>query len=282
MSNKFISKSSFLVLALLMSFSVSSVVMAGGSPRPPSEPTEPSNPTQPSDPIGEEWTFRSPASSAPVLYMKNGAYIKKESDLKDLASKLKGSKYSYNSKTKVYTWDLKGGILDGKNQTGKCDQSENQEPLFRAQMSLVIKNGFIRNAKNAASFYKPDSGVERVTWLNVCEDAVATSKGAYNFTIRDSQAKNSSKGDKSFQFNEARGLVVEDNLISGGITGMRIGDSNTTQVSQKAYMSGNRFMNVDTAHNLSKITVVETGPSYYKNVRLQWKHSNGSKKEKGY
>lgn len=225
----------------------------------------------------QSYTYRKPASGAAVLFAKNNFTLKSESDLKKAVKSLKGSTYSYNKSKKVYTWDLKGGILDGKNQKGDGGQSENQEPLIRVQMSLVIKNGFIRNNKNALTFYKPRSGAERLTWLNVGEDAVATSRGAYDFTIRNCEAINSSKGDKSFQFNEALGLLAEDNLIVGGITGMRIGDSKTTEVSEIAYVRNNRFYNVDTAHNISKITVKELAPSQYNNVRLKWKYSNGAK-----
>lgn len=226
------------------------------------------------------YTYRKPASNAAVYYVKNNFTLKTESDLKKAVSSLKGSKYSYNSKTKVYTWDLRGGILDGKNQRGNGGQDENQEPLFRAQMSLILKNGFIRNNKNAALFFKPRSGVDRITWLNVGEDAVATMRGATDFTAKNCEAINSSKGDKSFQFNEGDGLVVENNLIVGGITGMRIGTSGINTPSDMAYVNGNRFYNVDTAHNVESITVKELGPSSYNNVRLQWKLSKGAKRTK--
>lgn len=226
------------------------------------------------------YTIRKPTSTASVFLVKNNFTLRTESDLKKATSSLKGSKYSYNSKTKVYTWDLRGGILDGKNQRGDGGQNEDQEPLFRAQMSLILKNGFVRNNKNAALFFKPNSGVDKITWLNVGEDAVATMRGAINFTARNCEAINSSKGDKSFQFNEGEGLIVENNYISGGITGMRIGTSGINTPSDTAYVDNNRFYNVDTAHNVESITVKELGPSIYDKVRLQWKMSKGAKRTK--
>ena len=228
----------------------------------------------------ESYTYRKPAVGAAVFYVKNNFTLRNESDLKKATQSLKGSKYSYHKASGVYTWDLKGGILDGKDQKGDGGQSENQEPLIRVRMSLVMKNGFVRNNKNALTFFNKKSGVEGVTWLNVGEDAVATLNGAYDFTIRNCEAINSGKGDKSFQFNEALGLLAEDTLIVGGITGMRIGSSNTTQVSEVAYVRNNRFVNVDTAHNISKITVKELGPSLYTNVDKQWVFSHGAKKIK--
>jgi len=254
-------------------------VFAGGGRLPtPTPPTNPRPPTDPQPPSEPPHVFRSPKSDAAVFYVKNNFTLRTESNLKTAVSRLKGSKYSYNKSKDVYTWDLNGGILDGKNQSGDGGQDEDQEPLIRVRIPLVIKNGFIRNNKDAVYFYVPDSGVERITWLNVGEDAVGTSKGAYNFRAIDCEAINSRRtADKSFQFNEAKGLVVEDNVIKGGITGMRIGDSKINSVSDRAYVRNNKFIDVDTAHNLSSITVEETGPSKYINVRLRWKHSNGSK-----
>lgn len=273
----FTSKKQKLLLAAFltssMAWSLGQNVESPSTPETPpvQEPNESAPPPKPS------YTYRKPASNAAVFYVKNNFSLKKESDLKNAVKSLKGSTYSYNKKTKVYTWDLKGGILDGKNQRGDGGQSENQEPLIRVQMPLIIKNGFIRNNKDALSFFVPDSGAERLTWLNVGEDAVATHNGAYDFTIRDCEAINSKKGDKSFQFNESLGLLAEDNLIVGGITGMRIGDSKTTQVSEMSYVRNNRFFNVDTAHNISKITVKDLGGNTYTNVKKQWVLSNGAK-----
>jgi hypothetical protein len=138
---------------------------------------------------------RKPASNAAVFYVKNGFSISSEKDLAMAVKGLKGS-VSY-SKGGIYYWDLKGGILDGKNQKGDGGQNENQEPLARVRMPLVIRNGFIRNNKNALTFSKPNAGVEKLTWLNVGEDALATARGAYYFSVRDCEAINRSSGDKS-------------------------------------------------------------------------------------
>lgn len=220
--------------------------------------------------------YRKPAAGAAVFYVKNGFKISSEKTLAAAVKGLKGST-SYK-KGGVYYWDLKGGILDGKNQRGDGGQREDQEPLARVAMALVIRNGFIRNNKNALTFSKPNAGVEKLTWLNVGEDALATARGAYYFTARDCEAINRSAGDKSFQFNEALGLVAENNLIVSGTTGMRIGDSTTTEVSERAFVANNRFVNVDTAYHLSKITVEERSKSQYSGVRLSWKYANGAKR----
>ena len=219
--------------------------------------------------------LRAPKADAAVFFVKNAFSIKTESHLKAAVKSLKGSSYSY--KNKVYTWDLKGGILDGTNQRGSGGQSEDQEPLARIFLPLTIKNGFIRNNKDALLFLRPNGGADSLTWLNVGEDALATVRGAYDFTAKNCEVRNDGGGDKSFQFNEAKGLRVMNNVIVKGTTGMRIGDSKTTSVSERAYVCGNTFHNVDTAYHLSKITVEETCASTYNGVSTKWKHANGSK-----
>lgn len=227
---------------------------------------------------GAEHVFRKPTSNAAVFYVKNKFNLNSESELRNAAKKLKGSTYSYNNSKKIYVWDLKGGILDGRDQRGDGGQSETQEPLARVKMKLIIKNGFIRNNKDGIGFFNQDSGVEKITWLNVGEDAVATHKGAFNFSAIDCEAMNSSKGDKSFQFNESKGLIVRGNTIRGDIAKR---NENWRHPHHKpfdrSYVSTNKFINIDTAHNLSSITVEELGPSTYQNVRLKYKHGAGSK-----
>jgi hypothetical protein len=60
--------------------------------------------------------------------------------------------------------------------------------------------------------------------------------------------------------------------------GLRPGDSTSTEVSERAFEVNNRFVNFDTAYNISKITVVELSGSLDSGVRLQRKFSNGAKR----
>ncbi len=197
---------------------------------------------------------RVPKTGAKTLYLQNGTNLRKCSDVIALAKKLPGSKaYERNS---ICYWDLGGGILNGSKQRGNGGQDENQEPLFRASTSLVLQNGFVLNNKNGAGFSKPNSGVRNVTWLNVGEDAVYTSKGAHNFLIENCQFINKRSGDKSIQANEAKGLKMFNNLVYGGITCARIGSKAAgNRPTDIAEAGGNRFVGCEAAYNISSITL---------------------------
>jgi hypothetical protein len=212
-------------------------------------------------------SHRKPAEGAKRYYARDGWDIRSEKDVPDVGS--------VSKRDGVIVWDLKGAILDGSKQKGDGSQNENQEPLFRARIPLVVRNGFVQRNKNAASFYAKDSGVERVTFTDIGEDAVATSKGAYGFRVRDCEFLNDQGGDKSIQLNEARDARVEGNLVFSGRTCMRVGDSGTTAVSETATVKGNRFVGCDTGVHASKITVDESGNTF-ENVRLPTKAVEGA------
>ena len=230
-----------------------------GSTRPPLPPTP---------------THREPSKGAKVYAPAGPWTINNEADLAPL---LKKTGATFNKVNRTLVVDLKGAILDGKNQAGDGGQSENQEPLFRARVPLVVKNGFVRNNKDALTFFAPNSGVERLTWLNVGEDAVATGDGAKNFVVRNCEFLNSKKGDKTVQLNDAAGAEVIGNLIYGGVTGVRIGKVAYTSSSAVASGGSNKFVGVDTAWNVGKMTLNVVTPNKYVNVRLPFKATNGAK-----
>ena len=215
-------------------------------------------------------SHRKPAAGAKVYAPPGKWNIKSIADTKKLA----GSTAS--EKDGVIIWDLKGGILDGKNQDGKCDQNEKNEPLFRAYAPIILKNGFVRNAKNGMYFSAKNSGVEKMTWLNICEDGIGTNKGAENLRIIDSEFINHSGNDKSIQLNEAKGAIIKGNLIYAGTTCMRVGASDVTAVSDVATVTNNRFVGCDTAIHASKITVKRSG-NKFTNVNTEEKSANGAK-----
>jgi len=247
----------FTTFALLLT----TICFAGGSKRP-------------SAPVP---SHRQPKSGAKV-YKPSGQWdIKDTSDIpKDVGT--------LSMKNGVIIWDLKGAILDGEKQKGKLDDNENNEPLFRARVPLVVKNGFARNVKNAMTFFAKDSGVEKMTFLSCGEDCLATAKGrsssvrAYGFRAIDSEFIGRPDSDKKLQANEAKDAVITGNLVYGGVTGMRIGDSDTTQVSDVAVVKNNRFVAVDTAIHASKITVQESG-NKFESVNTPWKSANGAVKK---
>lgn len=197
--------------------------------------------------------------------------IRGEKDLEPI-TKL-GAKVSKSGNVLVV--DLQGLTLNGANQKGDGGQSENQAPLFRARVPLIVKNGFVKNNKNAATFYAPNSGVEKITWLNVGEDAVATYDGAKNFSVINCEFINNKKGDKSIQLNEADGALIKGNLVYGGITGARIGKVSYSSSKDLAVCENNEFIGTDTAWNVGKVKLEVKKDNKYTNVRLPFKVTNG-------
>jgi|GEM_PF-2170408 len=216
--------------------------------------------------------YRTPSPSAKV-YKPTSWHINDSRDLKEAEKTLDTKAIN---KDGVYILDLKGGILDGTKQRGDGGQSETQEPLFVANIPLVVKNGFVRNNKNAAMFAKPNSGIEYVTFLNVGEDAVSTSIKAKNFKVSYCEFMNSNKGDKSIQLNQADGAVINNNIIYGGITGVRVHESSWANSDSLATCSKNTFIGTDTAWNVSKGILEVKDSNTYNNVRIPFKTSKGA------
>ena len=197
--------------------------------------------------------------------------------IRDLDSLIRNTGATVATTNGILVVDLKGAIIDGKKQDGDGGQGERQTPLFRARVPFILKNGFIKNNKNAATFYASNSGVKSMTWLNVGEDAVATADNAKNFVVQNCEFLNDKSGDKSIQLNEADGAEVHNNLVYGGITGVRIGKYDYVTKTDKANGGGNEFVGVDTAWNLGEMILDIQKQNGYKYVDLPFKTTNGGK-----
>ena len=217
--------------------------------------------------------FNKPTNTNNRYYPSNDWTIRNENDIKPLLNKIKGSR-SY-TQDGVLIVDLNGGIIDGKKQSGSGNQNENQEPLFRAEIPFALKNGFVMNNKNAATFNAPYSGLKNITFTNIGEDAVATSRKAQNFLIKDCEFINPG-GDKSIQLNQAKGAEISNKLIYGGITGVRVHESSWAAKDDEAFCSKNKFIGVDTAWNVSKGKLVVSSPNSYTGVRTPFKINKGA------
>jgi len=197
--------------------------------------------------------------------------------VRDLDSLIRNTGATVATTNGILVVDLKGAIIDGKKQDGDGGQGERQTPLFRARVPFILKNGFIKNNKNAATFYASNSGVKSMTWLNVGEDAVATADNAKNFVVQNCEFLNDKSGDKSIQLNEADGAEVHNNLVYGGITGVRVGKYDYVTKTDKANGGGNEFVGVDTAWNLGEMILDIQKQNGYKYVDLPFKTTNGGK-----
>lgn len=218
---------------------------------------------------------RKPASSASVVYLRDNTTINNESNLAQLRDRLKGSRYFYSTSDNRFVWDLNGGILDGRHQMGDGGQSEDQEPLFRCNIPLLVRNGFIRNNKDAMMFNVPNCGVQNLTWLTVGEDAISTHRNARNFTVRNCEFINHRKGDKSIQLNNGEGAHLENNMVFSGRTAVRL-FSSINSLNSKATSKNNMFIGNDTAWNIEYGTLTSENDKY-KKVRLPVKLVNGAR-----
>jgi hypothetical protein len=224
-------------------------------------------------PLPPKPSHREPTKKAKLYKPTSEWIINNASDLETFVDKLGATVTTQGSSHIV---NLNGGIIDGSKQKGDGGQSENQTPLFRARIPLIVKNGFIKNNKNAATFYAPDSGVEFITWLNVGEDGVATAEGAKDFRVIGCEFINSKDGDKSIQLNEADGARIERNMVYSGITGIRVGKIDYSETKNKAYCGNNTFVGVDTAFNVAKVQLYVQSKNNFKGVRIPYKVTRGA------
>jgi len=219
-------------------------------------------------------SHRKPKPTAKVYKPTGEWIIKSVDDLKPL-EKL-GAKIT--EKNSIITVDLKGLIIDGSRQKGSGGQGENQTPLFRAQVPLVMQNGHFQNNKNAATWYKPNGGAIDITLVNIGEDGIATSDGAKNFLVRNCEfIGGKSSQDKLLQLNEADGAKIENNLFYGSITGVRVAKIDYSSRSDRAFCGNNKFIAVDTAWGVAKITLEVERKNSYEKVRIPFKINNGAK-----
>jgi hypothetical protein len=246
-------KTNLLLLLLLPFFFVSCVSL--GRPTLPEKPKhrEPAKGSKTYKPVGE-WEVRNLNDLKPAVAQGATATMKDG----------------------VITLDLKGNKIDGSKQKGDGGQSEDQTPMLRARVPLIVKGGFVENNKNALVFYAPNSGVVQMTWLNIGEDAVATHDGAKNFLVDGCEFLNSGNGDKSIQLNEADGAIVRNNLIYGGITGARIGKIDYSAKTDVAECANNTFIGTDTAWGVGKIKLRVTKKNDYRGVRLPFSTTAGA------
>jgi hypothetical protein len=217
--------------------------------------------------------FRKPKSGASVCYVERSFYeIKDVKDLQKLVSKIKGA--SLRGKT----INLNGAILDAKKLKGDGSQNENQEPVLKISLEgVTIENGFVRNVKDGMRANAPKITFKRLTFLDVGEDAINNGKESEGTRVIDCQFDNSKhrSADKSIQLNNGKNALVENCLIYGGITAIRMGDK-WNDSNDTGKIVDTKFVGVDTAMNFAKIRVILNNNSF-EGVKKQIVHSHGSR-----
>lgn len=161
------------------------------------------------------------------------------------------------------TLDLGGAALDGSKLKRYDDiQDERNTPLRINIPNFSIMNGYVRDIPGGIVVKAADFTVKNATWLSVGEDAVSSIKDqSPRMTIKD--CKFFGATDKTIQANSAKDLTIEGCQIFDGITGVRIGTSESKSGSDATKsIKNNTFKNVRTAYNVSRAHVKVSGDKY--------------------
>lgn len=158
----------------------------------------------------------------------------------------------------------------------KNDQDENSVPLRINIDGFTLRNGSTRSIPGGILFRGKGLTFADLIFLDVGEDAISNvMDDSPDATVIGCEAWGAS--DKSYQFNDARGLTFAGNLAVGGITGVRIQKKATKFKNIKTRrIQNNRFINCDTAWNLSGgVTVIARGTKYT-GVKTRWVQNTGA------
>lgn len=212
------------------------------------------------------FTYRKPASDAPVHYLPNDLDLHYIEDVIDLGIGV----------VTGMTWDLQGAILDGLHQRGGGGQGENQEPLFYIRFSgLTIKNGFVRNQKESIRVVAASATFYNITFTNIGEDAISTF-GVVDGVLVDSCEFINEGGDKCLQWNSGKIITVSNCLFTGCITGIRWGSRDGGATA--GFSNNNKFIKVQRGHNCAgPETVITSKGDTYTDVDGKFITADGAK-----
>lgn len=215
---------------------------------------------------------------APTIKPKGIIYINGDTDnwrdMDDVVKACKGKPVKIFGKT----LDLQDCQINGsKLPQPDNEDDENSAPLRISIPGFTLKNGSTRRLPGGIVFRKKGLTFRNLVFLDVGEDAISNIvDDSEDSSVIDCQAFGAS--DKSYQFNDGRGLTFYGCLAVGGITGVRIQESKTKYKGSRTKKVGkNRFVNVDTAYNINGGIIVDALPSTYEGVRLKWKAGGGAK-----
>lgn len=215
--------------------------------------------------------------STPQITPKATIYITLSTDvwtsMDDVAKACKGKPVSI----KGTTLDLKGCQLNGSRlPQPKDDQDESSAPLRINIPGFILKNGSVRKIPGGLVMRKKGVTVEKVVFLETGEDAISNvMDDSENMTIR--HCRFYGARDKAVQMNDARGLVLEDNEFEKGTTGARIQKTGSKYKKLRTKsVKRNRFVDVDTAFNVSGGIVMTESGNTFVGVNTRFKVNNGA------
>lgn len=203
-----------------------------------------------------------------VLGAKNAVW----DDMDDVREAMKGKPVII----KGTTLDLKGALVSGKKLKRYDDPNdERSQPILITIPKFTFRNGYLKDVPGGVVVKADNVTLENLISLNVGEDAFSSVVDkAANLTVRNCKAYGAN--DKSFQWNDARGLTFSHNYATGGITAVRIQKTDTKFKGIKTKeLKNNTFEDVQTGWNVSGgATAVATGTKYL-NVEKKSVTSNG-------
>ncbi len=173
--------------------------------------------------------------------------------------------------------DLKGAQLVGTKLRKYSDpQDERNQPLKIAIDGFSLVNGSTRSIPGGIVFRGDGLTFADMVFLKVGEDALSNLVDVSpNATVK--RCAGYGATDKIFQFNDARGLTFSGNLVTGGITGVRIQKKDSRNRNMRTReIRGNRFVDVDTGFNVAGDIVARGENNTYEDVKTKWLTNNGA------
>lgn len=222
-----------------------------------------------------------PRAGLPAPEVKPTAKVKIPKDkadwqsMEDVAAVLKGKG---NIEIKGKSVNLNGAQLVGTSLKKYSDpQDERNQPLRIKIPGFKLYNGSTYAIPGGILFSAPDNTYTDLIFLKMGEDAISNLMDqAPNATVKDCEGYGAT--DKTYQFNDADGLVFSNNLATGGITGVRLQKTGAkTKNPQVKEFRNNRFVDTRTGVNASGGVKVKIDSSNkFENVGEKWSASNGA------
>lgn len=195
--------------------------------------------------------------------------------MEDVAAVLKGKG---RIEIKGTTVDLNGAQLVGTSLKKYDDpQDERNQPLKVKIKGFKLVDGSTYAIPGGIVFSAPNNTYSDLIFLRMGEDALSNIMDtAPDATVTNCEGYGAT--DKTYQFNDADGLVFNNNLATGGITGVRLQKTGAKTKNPKVKeFRNNRFVDTRTGVNASgNVKVRIDSSNKFENVASKWETSNGA------
>lgn len=175
--------------------------------------------------------------------------------------------------------NLRGAVLDGsKLPRPKNSQDENAAAITVSLDQFILHNGWVDNIPGGIVVKASFCAFEKLKFIRAGEDFLSTvGEDADGIRIAGCEFWNTGGGDKSIQLNQALNAVLNDVLVVGGVTGIRIQKDSYKTKGVNAVLRGMTFHGCETGINVAGGATVRLYSPTFKNVRKKWVTGSGSK-----